>query len=67
MCGNNVALSTWGHEILLHLYAATTLHRSEGIPSRDISSLGAMDWGLAGLENSSAAVAAVVVALWMDG
>ena len=27
--------------------------RSEGIPLRDISSLGAMDWGLAGLENSS--------------
>ena len=46
--------------------------RSEGIPSRDISSLGAMDWGLARLENSSAAavvaaVAAAVVALWMEG
>ena len=45
------------------------LGRSEGIPLRDISSLGAMDWGLARLENSSAAVAAVavaaaVVALW---
>ncbi len=49
--------------------------RSEGIPLRDISSLGAMDWGLARLENSSAAVAvaavaavaAAAVALWMEG
>ncbi len=43
---------------------------------RDISSLGAMDWGLARLENSSTAAAvavaavavavAAVVALWME-
>ena len=39
-----------------------------GFPERDISSLGAMDWGLARLENSSAAVAAAAVALWLlDG
>ena len=47
------------------LSARGLLRRSEGIPLRDISSLGAMDWGLARLENSSAA--AVAVALWMDG
>ena len=51
------------------LYPSISLYRSEGIPLRDISSLGAMDWGLARLENSSAAVAgaAAVVALWMEG
>ncbi len=38
-----------------------------GSPLRDTLSLGVMDWGLAGLENSSAAAAVAVVALWMDG
>ena len=32
-----------------------------GSPLRDISSLGAMDWALTGLENSSAAAAVAVV------
>ncbi len=42
------------------------IDQSEGVPLQDISSLGAMDWGLTGLENYSAAVAAAV-ALWMNG
>ena len=39
-------------------------YRSEGLPERDISSLGAMGWGLASAENSSAAAAVAVVAPW---
>ncbi len=39
--------------------------RSEGLPERDISSLGVMGWGLASAENSSAAAAVAVVAPWV--
>ncbi len=35
--------------------------RSEGLPERDMESLGVMGWGLAAAENSSAVVAAAVV------
>ena len=35
-------------------------YRSEGLPERDIESLGVMGWGLAAAENSSAVVAVVV-------
>ena len=38
------------------------IYRSEGLPERDIESLGVMGWGLAAAENSSAAAVAVAVA-----
>ena len=41
---------------LLNKTPMTTNYRSEGLPERDISSLGVMGWGLASVENSSAVV-----------
>ena len=60
-------LWAWTYIWDLGLVVGCNACRSEGIPLRDISSLGAMDWGLARLENSSVAAAAAVVALWMEG
>ncbi len=37
-------------------------HPSEGLPERDMESLGVMGWGLVVAENSSAAAIAVAVA-----
>ena len=58
--------------VTLYVYVHTnTLYQSEGVPERDIESLGVMGWGLAAAENSSAvvaaAVAAAVVAPWGRG
>ena len=59
-------LSTYvGLSLSLSIYIY--IYRSEGLPERDISSLGVMGWGLASAENSSAAVAVVAVAPWVGG